>query len=118
MDAHFFSDGNHICTVNQPFIAMGFHLHLIVDAFEYQMRDTALNRSRLWADQVNILWPNYHVHRTIAAKAHVYAGELYPKNFNELILYHDAVQDVAISYEVGHKRVLRFIIYILSLIHI
>ena len=64
MDADLLADREHIRAVNQPLIAVrGGDLHLIVDAFENQVGDNALQRAFLWFYEVNVLRADDNVYR-------------------------------------------------------
>ena len=59
-------------------------------------------------DDVHVLRPDHHVHRDVFAEILVQAGEGLAGEGHLVVLQHDAVQDVTLPDEVGHKGVLGF----------
>ena len=72
----FVPTGKHVGAVYQPLVAICHDLHLIMDAFENQMGDNAVDDAFLGFDEIHILGTDHDVHRAVLAEAGVHAGEI------------------------------------------
>ena len=119
MDAHFPAYGTHIRRVDQPLKTVGgCDLHLIVDSLKDQVGTHAGQRPLIRAYQVNILGADDHVHRRVGAETFIHAGEPGAEDLHQLIPYHCAVDDVALSDKVSHESIFRLVVDLLRSPHL
>ncbi len=79
-------------------------------AHEHDGAHDAGKRSVVRRDDLNILGPDDDVHRLVRVKALVDAVEAHPGKLDEIILRHDAGQDVAFADEIRHEGVFRLVV--------
>ena len=111
MDADLLADREHIRAVNQPFIAVRCgDFHLIVDALENQVGDNALQRAFLRFYEVDVLRADDNVYRLVCSESFIDAGKFRTEDFNQLVVDHQTVHDVALADEVGNECVFRLVV--------
>ena len=65
-------------------------------------------------DNVDILGADNNIDRLVLFKAEVHALEFAAEEFDQSVLKHNTVEDIALADEVGNKCVLRLVINILG----
>ena len=96
----------------------GGYLHLIVDALENQVGHNTLKGAVLWLYKVNVLGPDNHIHRLIIAESLVNTCKAGAEDFYQFVPDHGAGHNIALTDEVGHKRIFRLIINLLRGSHL
>ena len=105
--------------MHQPFETVrGGHFHLIVDALENQVGHNTLQGAVLRLYKVNVLRPDDHIHRLIIAKSLVNTCKAGAEDFYQFVPDHGAGYNIALTDEVGHKRIFRLIINLLRGSHL
>ena len=113
MNADFLSDREQIGGVNEKFEAVDGNFHLVVDAFEDQVRHTSMDCAFLRFYEVDILRTDYNIDRLVFAESDIDALEFRAENLDEAVLNHNTVKNVAVADEVCNECVLRLIVNIL-----
>ena len=96
--------------LNQPLKALEVHDGVVVDPLEGHLGNGAGELSRSLRDDVDVLGADDHVHRLVGGEAAVQALELLAVHAHHAVGVHDAVNDVALANEVGHKGVFGLVI--------
>ena len=74
------------------------------------MGDNALQRAFLRFYEVDVLRADDNVDRLIISKAFINAGKFCAEDFNQLVVDHQTVHDVALADEVGNECVFRLVV--------
>ena len=82
-------------------------------ALEGHGRHRAAEMAGVRRDNVNVLGTDDHVDRFVRLKAAVDAGKFASEELHQLVLEHDAVEDIRLADEIRDERVLRLVINIL-----
>ena len=97
--------------------ALRLHQHFIMYALEKTRLDTAfqqtvrlLNASGTFFQQHDILRADDQIHRLVLFKSRIHAIIYGAEELNDLILLHDARDDIALTDKIGDKGVGRFIV--------
>ena len=84
-----------------------------ITAVEDHLFDDALELPLCRSADLNVLRTDLHIHRHFLTEARVDAGNVSAQDMHQLVLDHDAVNDVAVTDEISHKGIFRLIVHIL-----
>ena len=98
--------------VYQPLVVDAVDGHFVVHALEYHRFHDAGELRLLRGDNFDVLRADNNVHHFVPAEALVDALEPFPRELDEAVLRHAAVDDVAFADEVRDERVDRLVINI------
>ena len=79
-------------------------------SLEGDLGDRAGELALFLGDDVDVLGPDDHVHRLVGSKPPVQTGKFLSVHPNHTVGVHDAVDDIGLPDEVGHKGVLGLVI--------
>ena len=98
----------------EPFEALEIDNGIIMHALEGHRGDRSAQMAVVGSDDIDILGADNDIHRLVLFKAEVNASELASEEFDQSVLKHYAVKDIALADEVRDEGVLRLVIDILG----